>query len=174
MDPNLEDRVKEKVSGLLSQLDKKEISAMVFEVPGHDYYACIFRFQSSQPIDRSDILDTLKEQPRVAIAPPSIPISTGQVQQKLREQLMENGIPLQPIVCFYCPGGIEVKNGEITLRMAFYSKLITMLPNIDTVRGLVKKMPMIEAMRLTDEYYGFRKKAKKLNTESYLQMEFQF
>lgn len=157
MNPNLEARVREEVGALLPSIEKEEISAMVFESPGHDYYACIFRMELKEAADQEEILSKLRQSPRVAIAPPSIPISTGQLQQGLREQLVESGTPLQPIVCFSCPGGIEVSGKKVTLRMAFYSKAITMLPNIDAVRGLVKGIPMIDAMKITDKQYGFRK-----------------
>lgn len=155
MNPDVENRVKEEVAQLLPEVGSEHVQAMVFEVPGHDYYACMFRLRLTQLITREEILALLQHSPRVKVAPDSIAISTGQVEQKLREQHLETGIPLQPIVCFSSPGGVEVSGNEVTLRIALYSKAITMLPNIDTVRGLVRGMPMIEAMRQTDQYCGF-------------------
>lgn len=157
MDPKLENYVKETISGLFSNLGKDDIKAIIFQIPGLDYYLCTFEFDLLEPMNRDQLLGILKNQPRIKLAPPSIPISTGQLEQKLREQHISLNIPLQPIVCFTCPGGIEVEGNKVVIRAAFYSKLITMLPNIDSVRALVRKIRMDESMRQTDKNIGYHK-----------------
>ncbi|MBT3704940.1 hypothetical protein HOG17_04140 [Candidatus Peregrinibacteria bacterium] len=157
MDPTLEEYVKETVSGLLPSLDKDNIEARVFQVPGLDYYLCTFEFNLSESVSRDQFLEILRNQPRIKFAPASIPISTGQLEQKLREQCISLNIPLQPIVCFTCPGGIEVEGQKVVVRAAFYSKLITMIPNIDSIRALVRGISMEESMKQTDENIGYKK-----------------
>ena len=155
INPNLEDRVKDEVSNLMPNVEPGDIEISVFESPGHDYYMCEFKLCFTESVTREEILDKLENQPRVLVAPKEIPISTGQLQQQLREPNMENGSPLQPVVCFSCPGGIKVNGKVVTIRAAFYSKAITMLPNIDSIRGLVRKMTLEKAMRITDCEFGF-------------------
>lgn len=151
--PGLEDRVKREVHELLPHLDESCVEASVFEVPGHDYYLCEVKVRLAEPLTEEDFLETLRGQPRVTVLPPTIEISTGQVQQLIREPLIENGRRLKPILVFSCPGAVRIRDNQLLFRAAFYSKAITMLPNIDTVRSVVRGMTPLEAMRQTDAYY---------------------
>lgn len=156
--PDLLRRVKDEVLQLLPHLEKEDVSIGVFEVPGLDDYICDFKLVLDTPQTREEVLHTLKQQPRLFVAPKEIPISTGQVRQRLREPYLENGHPLQPIVCFEHDGGIEVEGRELTLRATFYSKAITMLPNIDAIRALVRGMTLKKAMEQTDQNVGFMRR----------------
>ncbi len=151
--PGLEDRVKREVHELLPHLDESCVEASVFEVPGHDYYLCEVKARLTEPLTEEDFLETLRAQPRVAVLPRTIEISTGQIQQLIREPLIENGRRLKPILVFSCPGAVRIRKKKLLFRAAFYSKAITMLPNIDTVRSLVRGMAPLEAMLQTDAYY---------------------
>ncbi|MGE3340557.1 MAG: hypothetical protein AB7J46_01255 [Candidatus Altimarinota bacterium] len=152
--PTLESYVKNVVGELLPNT---KVSTDVSEIPGHDYYRCTLRIKLTEVTTREEILGILQHQPRVKIAPAEIAISTGEVKQRLQEQHLERGAKLEPIICFSCPGGVQVDDDEAVIKIAIYSKAITVLPNIDSVRALTQNISMLDSMRLTDEQYGFQK-----------------
>lgn len=153
--PETDDFLEKNMRELMPELD--EFHAETFEIPGHDYYRCNIRIKLAQKTTREEILDELEDCPRVHLAPTSLPISTGQVKQLLKEQIEENGGKLEPIICFSCPGGVEVKGEFLNIKVAIFSKAIAVLPNIDAVRGFCTGMPMLESMRITDEQFGYKK-----------------
>ncbi|TSC58615.1 MAG: glyceraldehyde-3-phosphate dehydrogenase (NAD(P)) [Candidatus Peregrinibacteria bacterium Greene0416_19] len=125
------------------------------QVPGHDYYLCDCEMTLRNTIPYDDLIDRLRQQPRLALLFSPMPISTSALQHLIHEQRTENGIPLQPIICFAHRDHLNIDGPQCTLRFAIYSKAITVLPNIDSARALCTRMPMINAMRRTDEYAGF-------------------
>ena len=156
VDPDLEKRIKQSIETLIPA----EVNVVTYEVPGHDHYLCTLQLQLSEAIEKEDLLARYSAMPRIKIAPESMPVSTKNVEQ-LREQYVETGTPLQPIILF--PEG---RGKRITLRATFYSKAITVLPNIDVARTLVAKMDPLHSMRITDAQYGFKSRSLKTSSSS--------
>lgn len=153
MDSEIQDRSLAQLASLFPKLSPKNFDVSVIEAPGHDYYFCEVRAVLNKSMTREEFLACVREQPRVAIIPEYIPMDTGQVKKYLLDPAMYSGKKLPPVLVFSGPGAIQTRGRKLIFRVAIYSKMIAVLPNIDSVRALVRRIPFIEAMRQTDDYY---------------------
>ena len=134
---------------------KKIIMEGVLQVPGLDYYTATIHLDSKIPLEGKDIEGLLRKHPRVFVAPKGIS-STYEIDHLLREESRSLGKDIPPIVVY--SGDFEfteARRENIRIRMTIYSRLIAVLPNIDSIRILAGNVSPLEAMRMTDNYAGF-------------------
>jgi len=147
--PDLTEQLEQQLSMLLGTA---EFSVDVLQVPALDYYTASIALEMQRPFSGQELNARFQKNPRMCLANSSIN-STNEIDHHLREPLRAMGADLAPIVVY----GSSMKpvighqNTCIRFQVSFYSRLIAVLPNIDTIRMLARGVPAQEAMRITDQ-----------------------
>jgi hypothetical protein len=150
---DLESQIKEELTRLFK--DAEIVMEGVLQVPGLDYYTLTLHLGLKAPLSVKDLKGILSQQPRMLITPAGIN-STYEIDHLIREESRAVGIDIPPIVIYSSDFDFsEPRKDDIRMRATVYSRLVAVLPNIDSVRILAGKMSPLDAMKLTDRYAGF-------------------
>lgn len=123
----------------------------VLQVPALDYYTASIDITLGQTISGAHVLQMIHSAPRIYLADQSIS-STYEIDHHLREPLRAIGADLAPIVVYGASlqPTVEERSNHVRFDVAFYSRLIAILPNIDAIRILSRGTTPRDAMKETD------------------------
>ncbi len=139
--------------------DSKTSVDSLIQIPGLDYYNVNLTICTTEPISGDDILARLSNRPRIMILPCTV-TSTYGIDLMLREPARIQGQEIPPIGIYLPtihPKGKEKAN-VVHLHLTLYSRLIAVLPNLDSIMIFGKKMKPLAAMRAVDQLLGFPQK----------------
>ncbi len=137
--------------------EKEIVVEGLLQVPGLDYYTLTLHVNTNIPLNGKDLKSMLEQRPRVMVAPEGIS-STYEIDHFLREESKAIGKDIPPIVIYNSDLKDSESKTEHRIRATVYSRMIAVLPNIDSIRILAKGQNPLEAMEITDKSLGFNYK----------------
>ena len=133
-------RLDEELSALMPEVQFDTVS--VTQIPGLLHYGLTLDLELSSMPSMDEVFSRLDGMPHVRVLPKGV-TSTYQVNMVERE-----GIAIPPIMVIR--DSVRVKGNSLRLFVALGYRTVTVLPNIDTLRVVLKDMDPMDAMRETD------------------------
>ncbi|MBS1266836.1 MAG: Glyceraldehyde-3-phosphate dehydrogenase [Candidatus Woesearchaeota archaeon] len=140
---------------------KHVVMEQLLQVPALNYYTITLHLETEKPISEKKAAHVLELRPRIMRCEFT---STYEIDHFVREEANAFGMEVPPIVVYDFHNS-ERKIKDIKVTAAIYSRLIAILPNIDTIRIISQNMHPLESMALTDKYAGFGERFNKNKSE---------
>jgi len=148
----LGDELEDQINNELKQLKLKNIQIdSLYQRPGFDYYDITLMLKTKKSLTGKNLQEILTS-PRIKIVDAG---STYEIEQHYREETESLGRSIAPISVYRKDLDSTKPKKEHRIRLAVYSKLIAVLPNIDSIRILAGKIKPLVAMQMTDDNMNF-------------------